>query len=238
MLKVAIVDDDSTIRKRIDEIVKQYMDAITEPCQIREYGGTENLMLDLEQGAYFDLFLLDVEMPNMTGLDMARAIRRYYPDPAIIYITNHMQYAYEAFEVNAFRYISKDRLEEKLREALELVIPRVQEQEKSCYIIRYYQDIQVLLLRDIYYMEKKGKYVIFHHSRGESRDRKTLKEVLKEIASEDFIEVGRDYAVNVRHLIAVENRELILRGNLVLPVSRYRVEALREKMMEYWGQKV
>lgn len=237
MRKIAIVDDDSIIRKRIHEIVKQYMDLKREPCQIREYSGPDQLLLDLEQGIYFDLFLLDVEMSGMTGLDTARTIRSCYPEPVIIYITNHMQYAYEAFEVNAFRYIPKSLLEEKLTEAMEVVLPKLQEQEKSCYMIRYYQDIQVLPLRDIYYIEKKGKYVVFHHSRGESRDRKPLKEVLKEIASKDFIEVGRDYAVNIRHLIAIENRELILRGNLVLPVSRYRVEALREKVMQYWGQR-
>lgn len=237
MLKIAIMDDDAVIRGKIVGIVERYMDGKREPYQMQEYGDSAHLLTDLERGIYFDLFLLDVELPGMTGLDMAHSIRSYYPEPVIIYITNHLQYAYKAFEVNAFRYIPKEELEEKLTEALEAVSPRLREQEKSCYIIRYYQDIQVLLLRDIYYIEKEGKYVVFHHRGGESRDRKTLKEVLKEMGSKDFMEVGRDYAVNIRHLMAIENRELILRNNIVLPVSRYRVEALRERVMEYWGQR-
>ena len=56
---------------------------------------------------------------------MAREIRKYYFDPFIIYITDHVEYSPEAFEVNAFRYIPKIKLQEKLPEALSYAVVKI-----------------------------------------------------------------------------------------------------------------
>ena len=61
----------------------------------------------------FDMYILDIRMPGENGIEAAREIRRLYPDPVIIFITNFVDYAIEAYEVNTYRYIPQRVSERK-----------------------------------------------------------------------------------------------------------------------------
>lgn len=169
MIRIAIVDDEKQSRSKVLELTRAFLKKKKETAEVKEYAAPMELLLDLEQGAYFDLFLLDVEMPVLTGIETAREIRKYYMDSVIIYITDYVEYAVQAFEVNTFRYIPKKDLNTKLPEAYEAIFPSLLEKDVRCYIVRHYLDAEVIQYHDIYCLEKDGKYVIFHHRNGESR---------------------------------------------------------------------
>ena len=69
------------------------------------------LLYDVEEGAHFDLLLLDIEMPEKDGMCLAASLRRHLPMALIIFITSHTQYAVKAYELSVFRYIPKSEME-------------------------------------------------------------------------------------------------------------------------------
>ena len=71
------------------------------------YINVEDFLEDLNERDYFDVYLLKVHIPKMNGLEVARKIRNEFRESIIRYITNYVEYAIEAFEVNAYRYIPK-----------------------------------------------------------------------------------------------------------------------------------
>lgn len=82
-------------------------------------------------------------------------IRRLYPDPVIIFITNFVDYAIEAYEVNTYRYIPKECLKEKLPQAYDALLPGIMEKEERYYIINKRNEVEKLAYSDIFYMKKK-----------------------------------------------------------------------------------
>ena len=117
MLNIAILDDEDIYMKRICKITEVCMRQMDIDCRTRVYTTGEDLLADFRKEEYFDLYLLDVELPGVNGLEVAKHIRRRYTEPVIIYISNHMNYAIRAFEVNTYSYIIKNELEKELPRA-------------------------------------------------------------------------------------------------------------------------
>ena len=65
------------------------------------------LQYDIEEGQYYDLILSDIEMPQIDGMDLAAYMKRYLPDVLIIFITSHLKYAVDAFELSVSIYTQK-----------------------------------------------------------------------------------------------------------------------------------
>ena len=114
-------------------------------------------MEELKAAEYYDIFLLDYELPDKSGLAVANEIRRYYDEPVFIFVTNYVQYAVQAFEVNAFRYIPKKLLEEKLPEAYKAILPKVAQKDKRIIRVNTVESFDVIYLKDIFYILKEGK---------------------------------------------------------------------------------
>ena len=116
MIKIAVLDDDPMYLDKICDITHTAMFQLDLAYELKRYNKVDLFLKDLRAGGYCDIYLLDVEMPQMNGLEVARNIRQKYSEPIIIYITNHVDYAVEAFEVKAYQYILKRQLDERLNE--------------------------------------------------------------------------------------------------------------------------
>lgn len=229
-IKIAVVDDSPESIAMVIHAAEQFFQNHTAEHEIKDYHSPGELLIDLDQGKYYDLYLLDVQMPGANGIQVAREIREKYFDPFIIYITDHIEYSPQAFEVNAFRYIPKAKLREKLPEALDQVVYKLRNMKHSSYTIRHYLDVTVLQCIDIYYVKKEGKYVTFCHTGGESRERATFKSVLQRLPPEEFVEIGRGYAVNICHVMSLCQREVAMRNGEILPASSSHLHLIQERI--------
>ena len=234
-IRIAIIDDDENSREQIKTITEKTLSEQNQNCFVKTYASAIDLLMDLENGVYYGVFLVDVEMPKMTGLELARKIQKYYADATIIFVTDYVQYSPGAFEVNAFRYIMKRDLHEKLPMALKKMIPRLENKATGCYIIRRYLDAEVLLYREIFYIKKEGKNVVFCHTHGESSERKSLIKIAEELPQGQFVEVSRGYLVNASYVMALKNKELIMRNGDRIPVARKNIEDILERIAAYWN---
>lgn len=236
MIRIAILDDERDSGDKIKNEIEKEIKRRQRSCAVIVYKSSMELLADLDDGKYYDLFFLDVEIPGMNGIETAGEIRRYYIEPVIVYVTNHIKYSVQAFEVNAFRYILKSEWEEKFPKALDAIIPEIEAQGQKSYAIRHYNDVEILSYADIYYIEKNGKYASIHHRRGISNVRKSLCDMLQELASPEFILMGRGLVVNVRHVINVWQQEVNLRNGEILTMNKYRCKIMKEKVLKYWMQ--
>lgn len=236
MISIAILDDCEHDRELLKYITHHYLKNKKVEYEISVYENSFNLSMDLKENKYYDIFLLDVEMPERSGLQVAKEIRKYYLEPYIIYVTNYVEFAIEAFEVNAFRYIPKIMIEDKLPQAYDALVPKIENIDQRSYIVGKDNGLERILYRDIFFIQKEGKYITIYHRNGSSKERKALKDIYEELNSNEFFYIDKSYIANVKHILSCHKGNVVMRNNMALPVSRPRYNAVKEKIMEFWKE--
>ncbi len=232
MLRIAALDDDIEwldVEKKITEATFSNEEAF----EFYGYNNVEKFLLDLEDKE-FEIYLLDMELPDTDGLKLARRIKRIQADPFIIYITNYVEYAVEAFEVNAFRYIPKNLLEIKLPDAYKMLMEQLSQKKERYFIIQNHTRMEKIPESQIYYLVKDKKYVYIKYRFGESRIRSTLEEVYQRLDQNEFIRIDKSYIVNLKHIMGLEKRQVKLRDGTYLDVSQPQLANVKKKISEYW----
>lgn len=234
MIRIAIVDDEEYYLQKERQITEDYFAGKGVECKVTVYQSAEWFVAGIQEET-FDVYILDMEMPKVKGLEAAQAIRIRYPDPIIIFITNYMNYMMEAFEVNTWRYIPKQMLEEKLEKAYDALIPILQEREKSYLVVQKRGEIEKLNYSDIMYMRKEGKYTVIIHMYGECKMRKPLDEMIEELKSDEFMMIEKGFIINIKHVMKLKEGEVYMRDGMILPIRKRGITAVREALLEYWG---
>ena len=233
--RIAVIDDVAEEAEYIRSLSDKYFENHRGyKHEIDTYERGESLVRDIKAGKYYDIYLLDVEMPEKSGLEIAKEIRRCYPEVFVVFVTNHVQYAIPAYEVNAFRYIPKRLLSEKLPEAYDHLLPKLDLFDKRVYMIESASNIEKILYKDIYYVTKYSKYLTIHHRHGESKVRKTLSTIMDELDSSEFIYIDKGCIVNLIHITSCKKEEVVMRNGDSLKISRPRYRQVRESIMDYW----
>lgn len=233
MLNIAVLDDEAAYIDRICRITEICMERMGMEYKIHVYEKGQDVLEELKKGVCFDIYLLDIQLPDVDGLEIAKQIRRSFSESILIYITNYVNYAVEAYEVNTYRYIPKQMLEEKLSQAYSSMEPLLKKnrQHDRFYLIRWYSFQEKIFYRDIFYLKKEGKNVVFVHKNGESRIRKSLEEVLEELQAEEFLMIDRSLAVNMEQVQSVRDRQVYLQNGESFPVSQAKWPGVRDAFM-------
>lgn len=237
MLTIAVLDDEDIYIDRISRITEECMKQMGINYEIGIYRSGQEVLTDLKKGRYFDIYLLDVKLPDMDGLEVAKQIRRRLSDSILIYVTHYIDYCIEGYEVNAYRYILKTKLEESLPLAY-LSMKEALRKKKKCdrfYMVEHYGQQEKIFYRDIYYLKKERKYVIIVHRNGESQVRKPIGVVLKELRSEEFLMIDRSCAVNIDHVDLLKDYAAYIQNGETLPVSRPKWAYVKDMIMNGRG---
>jgi len=119
MLQIAICDDEQEMAAAHRQAVEAALSNCRAVGEIAVYTHSDNLFCDIvEDGFHFDLILLDIEMPGKNGMELAKELRPCLPHVKIIFITSHVEYAIDAYELAVFRYVPKNDEKKRLMSAL------------------------------------------------------------------------------------------------------------------------
>jgi two-component system response regulator AlgR len=239
---VLIVDDEQPARDRLERLVEELPGwSVAASCAT----GTDALPLVAKLRP--SVALLDIRMPGMTGIELARHIGTFEHPPAIVFTTAYDEYALQAFESQAVGYLLKPVRRERLEEALKhasrlsppqlhkLAVPEAELAARQHVAVRVRDEIKLIPVKDIRFFRADQKYVTVRHGRGEELIDESLRQLEEEFAR-DFVRIHRSLLVAVAHIEALERTgdggyELRLRDDqLALPVSRRQVADLRKRL--------
>lgn len=130
MLKIAICDDMPDELAQLSGLTKEYIETAKLSADVREFSHPDKLLTACETES-FPIYLLDMVMPMVNGLDIGRAIRRTSREAQIIYITSEPGYALEAYSVTPLHYLLKPIQKDALFEALALAVSKVDDFETA-----------------------------------------------------------------------------------------------------------
>ena len=170
----------------------------------------------------------------MDGITLAKEIRKRTEQVQIVFLTGHVEYAIEGYEVNALRYLTKPVNEEKLKEVLRHVMD--QNIQGKQLILREDGEDLVLNVSDIYYMEAQNQYVMIYASDGEHLIRANIGDFEEQLKNDGFYRIHRGYLVSLAKVKKLLKGEVSLeyhKNAVTLPVSRSNVKPLKEALYAF-----
>lgn len=236
MLSIAICDDDKPTVENHRGITENCLKSCGSIGKIETYISSDNLFYDItEDGFFFDLILLDIEMPGSTGMEIAEKIKPYLPSVKIIFITSHIEYAIDAFELSIFRYVPKNDMDRRLPAAIQDAIKLIELEDGKAYTIQTNSRLEKIPYREIYYIERDGKNASINSASGISKVRKSLQQVYSELGTDEFLFIDRGCIVNMIHIMQIKNGMAVLKNGEALPVSRSHLQEVKEQINRFWG---
>ena len=241
-LVVLAVDDEP--RALAD--VQRLLEASPRVARVETAGGGREALLRLGQGS-FDMLLLDVRMPEIEGIELARLLRRFDDPPEVVFLTGHADAAVEAFEVEALDFLVKPVTRDRLDAALARVEHARARRHGGATVVPASAPEVVALdnpsgagkrlvrLETITHVDADGDYARIHSPDGEYVLRASLGHLEEDWGPAGFTRVHRGHLVNLSHAIELRSLEngtavLELRDGTELPVARRTVAALRRRL--------
>lgn len=234
MIRIAALDDDPNCIRRVRGLTKMCLS--DEVYEFQGYTNTNRFLFSLEENIY-DIVLLDMELPGENGLQIGKKVKHYLPDAVIIYITNYVEYAVEAFEVNAFRYIPKTMLKEKLPQAYDLLLKKLCMKESRCFVLQNNCRLEKIPEDQIYYLMKEKKYIHVIHQMGQSKARMTLNEAAERLDAKEFVRIDRSCIAGLKHIMSLERHQVKMRDGTWLAVSQPQLANVKKRIGEYWSER-
>lgn len=231
MYRLATVDDNVYM---LDNIKKIIVDNFKKGFfQIDSFISGEQVLSEMEKNGDYMIYLLDIDMPEMNGLELAAEIRKRQQGAYIVFLTAYDKFAVEGYDVKAYGYVVKERIEEKLIPVLNRICEETGVYMEGAYPVQRGGIFEKLLYRDIYYIQKDEKNAVFITNKGEKTVRKPLKTVLTELPSKDFVMVERGYIVNLLHVLKMENNTLLMRNGDAVRVGRAHAKDTLKLLCDY-----
>ena len=227
-MRIAICDDQAECRQQAELSIRTCLKGTDLSIDTFKDGSS---FLRNYKKSFYDLVFLDIEMPEMDGITLAKRLRQLHNDVPIIFLTSHIEFALEGYEVNALRYLTKPVDMAKLQEVLSYTLRQMQEQR----VIWVKSDLcdKKIPVKDILFMEAQNQNVLIATAANTYSVRYNLSDYEKELQQDDFFRIHRGYLVALGHIKSIGQGEVLLSDGTSLPVSRTKEKALKEALFHY-----
>ena len=236
VLNIAVCDDDKKILDQTEKFLNRYMfskDNIY--LQFDTFDNPYNLLNQLNSEINYNVFLLDVEMPGMNGIELAKKLSDEIPrETYTVFISNYPEYMQESFSVHPFYYMQKPVTEEKLFSILDEISLKIKENHRSFLIISDEENEYPVDINNIVYIETKGrgsrkcKFHLFDKSIDARGNISEWSEKLKDFS---FMECHRGIIVNISHIHYIHEHKIFLDNGENTPLSRRNEKLIKDEFI-------
>lgn len=231
MLLIAVCDDMpiecADIAKQIENILKQSdMDFV-----IKKFFNGMELVQSKES---FDIIFLDIKMPKISGMELAKEMRKQEKQSLIVFITSAREYVFEAFDVEAFQYLLKPIQKDKLNYVLEKATKRIQIDANTDFLILSVdRQTKKVFLKDILYIESVGRIAKIHCNEGTLETYEQIGVLEDKLSDKSFFRCHKCFLVNLNYVDAFNKTEVSLENGEKLMLAKRRYEDFQKVILSY-----
>ncbi len=244
MIRIGICDDNAVLLNNLSKIVEDAFHSYTSDFEVFSYT-SGSLLLNAHNQEAFDTIFLDIDMPKVTGFDVAKMLRDEFSNCFIIFVTSHSELVYESMDFQPFHFIRKNcsaSLEESVGKIVKKLMKHMKQNEK----VILEDDISGrcgVYIRDIVYIESDRHYVKYYIKERNMpiRMRIGINECEEKYQEYDFVRIHKRFLINIRYLSHFDNRlDEVFIGvkNKKLPMSKNYKKDVDEKYTLYLRSKV
>ncbi len=227
MIKAIAIDDEPIALK----VIENFCHEIETISLEKTFSNAEDGLKHLKKFPT-DIIFLDIEMPNLNGIDLYKQIKQ---NTLVIFITSRADYAVEGFNLNALDYLLKpftfERFKQATDKAQEYFSSNINSKSQHIFVRADYS-LQKIMLDDITYIEALDDYLKINlYQQKTIVARMTMKAMLEKLPSNDFLRVHRSFIVPIKKVESLRNKTLLL-GDKKIPVGN----SYESEVMKYFNE--
>lgn len=229
--KIAICDDEKIDTEYLCRLVEKWAADSKYTIKIKLFLSAEEFLFHYEEDKTWHILLLDIEMGKMNGVELAKKIRAKNKEVQIIFITGYNDYISDGYDVEALHYILKPVQKEKLYEVLFRACERLKGREAALFL-ELPDSMARIPFYEIRYIEVRANYVTIYGE--EEITIKTTLSSLEKKLDGSFFRVGRSYIINMEYIRKITKKDVILKDETKVPISRGYYEKLNRAFIDYF----
>ena len=236
-LKIAICEDDALCREQISQIILPYTNS--KGIYVSFYSHPSALAEEVRRIGGFDLYILDIFLPGLTGIQLGAQLRREGFTGRILYLTSSPDYAIEAFKVQASGYLLKPVQKEALLRALEENIATISARNHKSLIVKTKEKTIKLDFDSIIYAELAKKTIVYHLVGGKKVESSSIRSTFSEamqilLRDSRFVLCGSAKLINLHYVTELDTEELVFQNKSRLYIGRRACKELRSAWYDFW----
>ncbi len=236
MIRVAICEDERETQLLIENYIDDILKNINVEYNIQKYNSGEELLE--ENLKDIDILLLDIQMGQINGMDVARKIREVDNKMEIIFITSLIDYIQEGYEVRAYRYLLKPIELEELKKHMLTCIKEIEKNKNHCILIKNKSNTYKIYSNEIKYIEVQKKDMTIHTINKNFEAKYSLEKIEKDLNSDEFVRCHKSFIINLSYIENIKLNTAILESGEEVPVSRYRYKEVKERFLKFLGDTI
>ena len=231
--KAVLCEDEEQIRNYICKKLESAFRSRGLDYAFTTYERGDALAEALGKGETYDLYFLDIEMPGIDGLSLAKKIRSTAPEALIVFISNKEELVFQSFEVRPFRFLRKNHFEEELPGFLADLKKELGKHKKRSVLFENGGEMISIPVADILYVEAMRKECIIHTTTGEISIKYKLSDVSAELIPHGFVQSHRSFLINCRYIYSISRDGIALDNSETIPVGRTHLEQVKLEFQQF-----
>lgn len=237
IFQIAICDDQLNELEIINAYVTEYIATHALEADIRKFSHSDELLTTIGAES-FHIYILDIVMPMVSGIELGKEIRRFDREAQIIYTTSDPQFALQAYAASPINYLIKPIDKKQLFDTLNFAISKIDLSEKKTFTVKTADSLRLLNLSDILCCEYHRHAVIFTLINGEEVISRTIRDSFVEyimpiLGDDRFLQCHSSYLINMRRVESFAKDSFTFRGGKVVPIAAKKYPSVRDKYMDF-----
>lgn len=231
VIKIALCDDEETFLYSMENMLINYEKTINEVFSIKKYTKPLQLMNSLAED--FQVFFLDIQMPNLNGVELAEIIRKHDEKSTIVFITSYSDFNKYCLELEADNYIIKPITQIQVNYEMNRVIRKIKSNGQDYLGVKSNDGFTKIFLSDIEYIETVGRKVMFHcDKRGDVTARFKIQDLERRLENFPFVRCHNGVIVNLDHISSLVGFTIILTNGTKIYTTKSRKKEVMKKLVE------
>lgn len=239
MLRIALCDDEEKQLNQTAVLLNTYFQSRPDLCgQVETFRSGSALLARIEEAGGFDLYVLDILMPGLSGIDTGRRLRALGKGGEIIYLTSSNDFAADSYDVRAFFYLLKPVTERKFFQVLDAAVENLKRRRSSAVVVTTADGPRRILLEHIRYVERVGRFIRYYCT-DTTIDSQTIRITFREavaplLVDRRFCLCGASFALNLQHVTGVKGQSALLDNGQAVILPRTSATEFKKSWGNYW----
>lgn len=239
MLRIAVCDDEQKQLNQAAALLHTYLRSHSSlNGQVEMFRSGNALLARAEDAGGFDLYVLDILMPELSGIDTGRRLRALGEGGEIVYLTSSNDFAADSYDVRAFFYLLKPVEENKLFQVLDGAVEKLNRRRSSAVVVTTTDGPRRILFECIRYVERVGRVMRYYCTDG-TVDSQTIRVSFREMATplladRRFCLCGASFVLNFQHVTGVDGRTALLDSGQTVTLPRTSATDFKKAWGNYW----